>query len=123
VSHIFPQVLSSAIALFAMMVAASWLLLHAASQWGRTRAEAKLLERIPHAAKHALGMQQAAGAGASGAAAASSKGGSAAAHADGIAAAGGGGGGAGVRGADDAAGAAARVDVPAKQQPAPRTGV
>jgi hypothetical protein len=41
-----------------MMVASTWLLLHAASQWGRTRAEAKLLGRIPHAAQHALALQR-----------------------------------------------------------------
>eukprot|EP00879_Flechtneria_rotunda_P000453 GHRR01000552.1.p1 GENE.GHRR01000552.1~~GHRR01000552.1.p1 ORF type:complete len:481 (+),score=157.91 GHRR01000552.1:293-1735(+) len=46
---------------FAMMVGATWLLLHAASQWARTRSEAKLLARIPNAAQIAARQQQAAG--------------------------------------------------------------
>lgn len=41
-----------------MTIASTWLLLHAASQWARTRSEAKLLHRIPHAAKHALALQK-----------------------------------------------------------------
>lgn len=45
-----------------MTVASTWLLLHAASQWARTRTEAKLLHRIPHAAKHALAVKQQSGA-------------------------------------------------------------
>ncbi|WIA44257.1 hypothetical protein OEZ86_010560 [Tetradesmus obliquus] len=35
----------------AMLAAATWLLLHAASQWARTRSEAKLLTRLPNAAQ------------------------------------------------------------------------
>jgi hypothetical protein len=36
---------------FTMLAAATWLLLHAASQWARTRSEAKLLQRLPNAAQ------------------------------------------------------------------------
>lgn len=34
-----------------MMIASTWLLLHAASQWARTRSEVKLLQRLPCAAQ------------------------------------------------------------------------
>jgi hypothetical protein len=54
VAQIYSQALPTLLTLFLMTVASTWLLMHAASQWGRTRSEAKLLERIPHAAKHAL---------------------------------------------------------------------
>lgn len=43
---------------FVMMVAATWLLLHAASQWARTRSEVKLLQRLPNAAQLAARLQQ-----------------------------------------------------------------
>lgn len=42
---------------FTMMVASTWLLLHAASQWARTRSEVKLLQRLPNAAQLAAQMQ------------------------------------------------------------------
>eukprot|EP00882_Tetradesmus_deserticola_P017598 GHRQ01018854.1.p1 GENE.GHRQ01018854.1~~GHRQ01018854.1.p1 ORF type:complete len:298 (+),score=119.97 GHRQ01018854.1:738-1631(+) len=43
--------------LAAMLAAATWLLLHAASQWARTRSEAKLLQRLPNAAQLAAVQQ------------------------------------------------------------------
>ncbi|KAF6252860.1 hypothetical protein COO60DRAFT_493251 [Scenedesmus sp. NREL 46B-D3] len=51
---------------FTMLAAATWLLLHAASQWARTRSEAKLLQRLPNAAQLAAAQhhqQQVAGGG------------------------------------------------------------
>jgi hypothetical protein len=54
VAQIYSQALPTILTLFLMTIASTWLLMHAASQWGRTRSEAKLLQRIPHAAKHAL---------------------------------------------------------------------
>jgi hypothetical protein len=54
---------------FTMLAAATWLLLHAASQWARTRSEAKLLQRLPNAAQLAAAQhnqQQGAGNGAAG---------------------------------------------------------
>lgn len=58
VAKIYSEALPTIITLFLMTIASTWLLLHAASQWARTRSEAKLLHRIPHAAKHALALQQ-----------------------------------------------------------------
>lgn len=58
VAKIYSQAIPTIITLFLMTIASTWLLLHAASQWARTRSEAKLLHRIPHAAKHALAVQQ-----------------------------------------------------------------
>lgn len=58
VSKIYSEALPTILTLFLMTIASTWLLLHAASQWARTRSEAKLLHRIPHAAKHALALQK-----------------------------------------------------------------
>lgn len=44
------NIIPSVIALIFMYIGASWLLMHGASQWARTRSEAKLMGRIPGAA-------------------------------------------------------------------------
>jgi hypothetical protein len=51
---------------FTMLAAATWLLLHAASQWARTRSEAKLLQRLPNAAQLAAAQHNSNQQGASG---------------------------------------------------------
>jgi hypothetical protein len=43
-------IIPSVIALIFMYIGASWLLMHGAAQWARTRSEAKLMARIPGAA-------------------------------------------------------------------------
>eukprot|EP00775_Hariotina_reticulata_P001789 gene1789-2123_t len=48
--QVFRDVGPALVCVFLMMVSASWLLLHSASQWSRTRCEAKLLSRLPNAA-------------------------------------------------------------------------
>ena len=57
VAKIYRQAIPTIVMMFLMTIASTWLLMHAASQWARTRTEAKLLHRIPHAAKHALALQ------------------------------------------------------------------
>lgn len=47
---IWKNTVPALITAFLMMVALTWLLLHAASQWARTRSEVKLLHRLPSAA-------------------------------------------------------------------------
>lgn len=66
-SRVYGQAVAATIPLFLMLLSATWLLMHAASQWGRTRAEAKLMARIPHAARvGAGGSNNGKGAGAAG---------------------------------------------------------
>lgn len=47
---VITNLLPAAITLVLMYVGATWLLLHGAAQWARTRTEAKLLHRVPAAA-------------------------------------------------------------------------
>jgi hypothetical protein len=48
---VWTNIIPAIILVFLMMVASTWLLLHAASQWARTRSEVKLLQRLPCAAQ------------------------------------------------------------------------
>lgn len=49
-SSVYSSASGAIVAAMLMLVASSWLLLHAAAQWARTRSEAKLLRRLPTAA-------------------------------------------------------------------------
>lgn len=148
VAKIYSHAIPTIVTLLLMTIASTWLLLHAASQWARTRTEAKLLHRIPHAAKHALAMQQSrqlhmgGGAGAGGSAAggdSEENGGGRLSGGGGLFGGKGGKGrattsssGGGSSAADASApamtaasdgGGAVGLDVPAKQQPAPLASV
>lgn len=55
--QVYRDVGPALVCVFLMMTAATWLLLHSASQWSRTRCEAKLLSRLPNAAVLAAAQQ------------------------------------------------------------------